>query len=650
MCLREVVANSMTHQTTDTPQATLHVENIGGITETAVSLSPGVTVLEGENATNRTSFLQAVMGALGSDKPSIKADADAGRVELELGDRTYTRRFERTGTGVRATGDPYLEDPTPADTFAFLLESNPARQAVIRRRDLRSVIMEPIDTTAIQAEITHKQARKSQLDDQLAELDSLRNQRPELTERATQVEADIEAKRAELADVREAIAGTEADLSETKETKATMESAFEEVQSLRSELASVRDRLEAERSSLAEARTEREEIEADLEALPDSGGEERTELETRISTLRENKTRLESAVSELQNLVQFNEDLLDGENSILTELQGEDSAVTDQLVGSDSVTCWTCGSAVDRSQITGTIDRLRELRSEKLDRISNLETEIDSVSAELETLEERLDRRQKLKRDRERIEDEIESRVESIEDLESRQRELEADIESREAEIESLEFAQDHDELLELHQTANRLEIEIEQLESERQNVESELQAIEERLERQEELEAERDEITEALTELRTRVERIETEAISEFNDRMEAILEIMGYENIARIWIERRGTTDSEDTEFHMHVVRNDRSGTAYEDSIDHLSESEREVTGLVFALAGYLVHDVSETVPFMLVDSVEALDSDRIARLVEYFEEHVPYLVIALLPEDARALDERYPRVTEI
>jgi len=29
-------------------------------------------------------------------------------------------------------------------------------------------------------------------------------------------------------------------------------------------------------------------------------------------------------------------------------------------------------------------------------------------------------------------------------------------------------------------------------------------------------------------------------------------------------------------------------------------LSESEREVTGLVFALAGYLVHDVHETVPF--------------------------------------------------
>jgi DNA repair exonuclease SbcCD ATPase subunit len=640
----------MNHLASDTPQATVDVENIGGITETSVTLSSGVTILEGENATNRTSFLQGVMGALGSDKPTLKADAEAGKVTLQLGNTTYTRRFERTGTGVRASGNPYLEDPTPADTFAFLLETNAARQAVIRGRDLRSVIMEPIDTTAIQAEITHKQARKSQLDEQIAELDSLRTQQLELTEHATQIEDDIEDKRADLEVVREEIAGTEADLSETKETKAAMESAFEEVQTLRSDLASVRDRLDAERNSLAEARTEQDELAAELESAPESVREKRAELETRVSTLRENKSQLESAVSDLQNLVQFNEDLLDGEETILTELDEDDTAVTDQLVGSDSVTCWTCGSSVDRSQIGETIDRLRELRSEKLDRISDLETQLDSVRGDIEDLEERADHRQELEGSLDRIKDEIQSRIETIGDLERRRDELAVEIESTEAEIESLEFAQSHDELLDLHQTANRLEIEIEQLESDREEIESKLQDIEDRLKRQSELETERETVTKTLTELRTRVERIETEAIAEFNERMEDILEIMGYENISRIWIEGRGADETGNTEFQMHVVRSDRSGSAYEDSIDHLSESEREVTGLVFALAGNLVHDVSETVPFMLLDSVEALDSDRIARLVDYFEQHVPYLVIALLPEDAAALDESYPRVRDI
>ena len=104
------------------------------------------------------------------------------------------------------------------------------------------------------------------------------------------------------------------------------------------------------------------------------------------------------------------------------------------------------------------------------------------------------------------------------------------------------------------------------------------------------------------------------------------------------------------ERTVFELHVVRTTDNGTAYEDTIDHLSESEREVTGLIFALAGYLVHDVHETVPFMLLDSLEAIDSNRIAALVEYFSAFPEYLVVALLPEDAQALGDDYSRVTEI
>jgi hypothetical protein len=68
------------------------------------------------------------------------------------------------------------------------------------------------------------------------------------------------------------------------------------------------------------------------------------------------------------------------------------------------------------------------------------------------------------------------------------------------------------------------------------------------------------------------------------------------------------------------------------------------------VFALAGYLAHEVYEEVPFILLDSLEAIDSDRIATLVEYMEGYADYLVAALLPEDAAALDDSYRRVTDI
>ena len=72
--------------------------------------------------------------------------------------------------------------------------------------------------------------------------------------------------------------------------------------------------------------------------------------------------------------------------------------------------------------------------------------------------------------------------------------------------------------------------------------------------------------------------------------------------------------------------------------------------MTGLVFALAGYLAHEVYETVPFMLLDSLEAIDADRIAALVEYVEGFSEYLVVALLPGDAAALSDEYRRVSNI
>lgn len=68
------------------------------------------------------------------------------------------------------------------------------------------------------------------------------------------------------------------------------------------------------------------------------------------------------------------------------------------------------------------------------------------------------------------------------------------------------------------------------------------------------------------------------------------------------------------------------------------------------MFALAGYLTHDVFDVLSFMLLDSLEAIDSERIAALIEYLREYTGYLLVALLPEDAVALSDEYQRLTEI
>ncbi len=41
------------------------------------------------------------------------------------------------------------------------------------------------------------------------------------------------------------------------------------------------------------------------------------------------------------------------------------------------------------------------------------------------------------------------------------------------------------------------------------------------------------------------------------------------------------------------------------------------------------------------MILHSPEAIDSDRIARLIAYFAEYPDFLIVALLQEDASAID---------
>jgi len=53
--------------------------------------------------------------------------------------------------------------------------------------------------------------------------------------------------------------------------------------------------------------------------------------------------------------------------------------------------------------------------------------------------------------------------------------------------------------------------------------------------------------------------------------------------------------------------------------DTVEHLSESECEVTILVYVFAGNLVNDVGDVLSVMLVDSLEAVDAKRIATLIK-------------------------------
>jgi len=639
----------------------LHVENVGGIDETDVELGPGVNVLAGRNATNRTSLLQAIMAALGSERASLKGDAESGYVEMTIDGETYSRTLRRTNGGVAFDGDPYLDDPELADLFAFLLESNESRRAVARGANLRELIMRPVDTEAIRADIDRLEGEKRDVEGRLEELRDRRDRLPELESRKERLESELRSLEDELETKREELDGADLDVEEGREEQAELQSKLSELRDLRSELDDVEFDLETERESLRSLRSERSGLESELAEFSDEQAGEKADLEAEIERLRDRKRELDSVVSQLQNLIQFNESVLEGEGERIFDLlhdhEGESEAgsLTDQLVDEETVTCWTCGSEVSRDSIAETVADLQNLRKEKVGERTRVRSKLDDLKSEVETIEATEQRRTDVRRKHERLGDQIAATEDRIERLEANREELTDDIRSLEETVEDLR-EEDFGRVLDLHKEVNQLEFDRDRKRDELNEVRDEIEEIERAGDRINDLEAERESLTERLEDLRTRIARLESDAIENFNAHMERVLDILGYENLERIWIERterevrEGRRKVQKSHFDLHVVRNTESGAAYEDTVDHLSESEREVTGLVFALAGYLVHDVHEVVPFVLLDSLEAIDSNRIAALVDYFEGYPEHLVVALLPEDAAALDEEYRRVTEI
>ena len=636
--------------------AELDVQNIGGIDETSVVFEPGVTILAGRNATNRTSLLQAVMAAVGSDNVSVKADAEEAHVKMILNGESYTRTLKRRNGTVATSGNPYLEDSTAVDLFAFLLESNEARRAVVTNGDLQEIIMRPIDTDEIQAEIDRLVEERQRIDNELEELDNLKDRLPSLEEERTRLESQINEKKAELEDVEAEIEAADADIDQSRREQKELEEKLDELREKRSDLEDVRYQLETEQDSLESLQAEKREIEADHEELSETPAGDLEELESCIERLRSQKRELESEVNELQSVIGFNqEQLKEGTKEFMEAVEDNSEAVTDELLPDETVTCWTCGSEVKADQVEVTIEKLRELSQEMVGEINDIEAGLEEAKKKRRELQTQQRERERLERRQHELDNELEQTEARIKTLSERRDELRDEIEAIEEEVEALENDA-YEETLDLHKEANQLEYDLGTLENDLERVEGNIATIEERLDGESELEAQREEFNAEVEELRTKIERIEREAIEEFNGHMETILEVLEYNNLARIWLERTETEVREGRRkrtksvFELHIVRQTESGATYEDRVENLSESEREVTGLIFALAGYLAHEVHEIVPFMLLDSLEAIDSGRIATLVEYLEEYSAYLVVALLPEDANALNEEYRRIEEI
>lgn len=639
------------------------LENIGGIDQTTHDIPPGVTVLKGENATNRSSFLQGIIGALGGRSVTLNSSADEGKATIEIGDRQYTRSLSRTGNTVQFGGTPYLDDSDAqaAELYAFLTKDNPVRRAVENGDDLTQLLLEPIDKDEIEAEQQRLRDRRDALAeeidkagnaaDELVALEDERNdvqqQIEELTEEITELESNIEALREEAKgtdsekehkELRDKINTKQEEISEleaaNKERRSIISDKKEDIASLSTPDVS-RDELEDKRTELV---ANRESLDADKNEL-------RNLQDDLTSAQRVNQLLADNSVSitDLLDAVEINGTIPSGP---LTEASSEDEGteLTDQLTESEEILCHACGSHVQRDTIDALQEQYQVMSQQISEKTSTIQSQIDDIDADIDDVDSALSEYENIQTKRATYRDDIDRLNNQIKTAQEDIDELQDEIDELEAKQAELNPDPVNEELGQAQKEKGQKEAERKQKRRRLDQLGEEIQEKEQMAAKEDQLKTERQNVIDELEKVNGKIETIEREIVDQFDDQVQTVLDMLEYNNIARVRFDRKqketkGRNNDTETTFDMVITREDEA--AYEESIENLSESERNVIGLVVALTGYLVHDVHRTCPVMILDSVEMIDSPRLAEIIDYFSQYQEYLIAALLPEDAEAIE---------
>ena len=631
------------------------VRNLGGIDTATLSLHRGVNVFFGENASNRSSLFSAIAGALGARVPTPKTDSQSSLVRLEHDSTDYSVDIDRSDGTQQVAAHTLTARTALCDHFVRLLEDNPLRQSVERmdEAELYDLLMEPVDTTEIESQIERTKAERERVDKQLSHYDdlesrlpSLRSTRSELTDELDGVVEEIESVQSEL------------DTLSRPESR-TDDEQFGELESKRDRHRELTATLRTQQRALDSLEAERQAVDDELaDQTGDQDIQSIDDLAEQIDTKRTRSRQLANTIQLLQTVIEAGRkttqqstarfgSLVDTDHGHVAD--GDDHRtgsdhehVTDSLTAStETMTCLTCGSTVTPEAIEDQIDELQSIIADKRDEKGAIESEISSLESTRDRLQDERERLESLRQRADRLDGEIDETESTIESLQADKADLAVEIETLEAAVDQHEREEDSAQQ-ELADRLTDLEVDRGRIEGRLEDVTAEVTEIESAVANRDELEARNDVLATRLTDLRNRIYDIERETVDIINTVMDEVISELAFENISRVWVERYVETNDHKTRadgFNLHIVRTTDDGAAYEDTVGTLSTSEREVIGIVLGVAGYIVHDVHETVPFLLLDAIESIDAERTASLLSYLSEYADYLLATAHPEDRGA-----------
>ncbi|CAI49796.1 Smc-like protein Sph1 [Natronomonas pharaonis DSM 2160] len=564
----------------------LEIENIAGIRSGAATIEPGLNVVHAENWQGKSSFLKSIRTVFGTANP-ITESCDEGYVELREEETTTTVRLTRADGRIIREGDPVLETPYDrrrAILFAFLGEENEIRRAVRRGEDLEDELTAPLDLQNIDEQITALTEKREDIERQLEQAERAADDAIDLEQRVQELSAELEELRSERSSME---THGDSDSGSTTQALADKQAQLERQRNRKSRLESTVQRVE-------DRLTELDAAESGIDVPEAAVGEELATVETELR-------RLNSDIDLLQSLYSANHRLLEEDRLELV-------ADIDRSIAGDVVSCWVCGADSDRetieSYVTALGERLSDARAER-DELQQRHEELKSRREQRQEAEKRL---QEIRDQQSELERQLEEKRESLADVEERIEELEDKVEALESEAEAAS------------EQRTDIESEIKFTETKLEETKASLEEKRDTADRRPELEARRDELTAEITDLRTEKKTTKRRLRTEFEDAVDDVIERF------ETGFEKARLTDS----FNLVVARDGR-----EASLDALSEGERELLGLLVALAGHEAFEVGEDVPVLLFDGLGALSAANLEKLADYVEGRAERIVFTAYPE---------------
>lgn len=617
------------------------VENIGGLKHIEADIIPGLNVIEQPNASGKTSFLRAfslLLTPSGNYKDLeyiLRSMSAEGFISItDHNGNLIKKTISRNKNTITVAGDDLVspEISTLVKRFAIGGHDNEILLAIRAGQNLKSLI--GTDNNIIEQlknEIKRKESKLTALTEDLNKDANAPHQkivsekkRDALLKELSQLEEKYTALKKQHDSI--AMTGVE---SET-DSKEKLKAKSAELQQIESKINDSNKMIKNKTALIEKLSKEIQSLRNSIEQIGEVDTRETDKINKEIQNI---EYKIQKAISQQSTL----DMTIQTAKKIIKDLEENPQAnILDSLSENSHVSCPVCGQDAGIKIIKDHINSLMDQRARTQTSITNFEKEKANISKKLDELIQKkteITTTISLIKSKEAA---INNENSNIGIMNQAIEKMEDDTEKLNAEIKKLSKSINNKvvnvtiDIAKTTESIGQKKTAIENLNDEIKSYDAVIRGIDNKKLSVAEM---KKDVENTMAELH----KIELKIQEQFNQIIPNVYSILGFgSNISRISLEQN---------YDLVVSRTTDKDSIYRDmdSIKTLSKSELEVIGIAVMISGYIVNNLKEYFPYILLDELTFLDNKRLKSLMDYMEKIAVSIILTKLPPEVEKIGQR-------